>query len=189
MRRANDSNDDDDVDGGQGHMGGGDGEEDKKMKMKKRGRKAKPTTSSCLLESQSQSQSQITVDATKSDGGEGALVDERLLVLPLPQFRSLLKEKGSELSVREMDVLRRERRRLLNRSYQQRSRSRKAAKLVEADEVVEAHEQYAAQVRALATTHLAGSSCDQSPPVQAFLCALTQLEAHFAVGAGKCGEE
>ena len=114
--------------------------------------------------------------------GVNRAVDENVLVLPPVAFRSLLREKGEALTETEIDTLRKERRKALNRSYQQRSRSRKAALLAGADDMLDAHKQYAQEVKNLASLHFA-----DAPPLamKAFLEDLAQLDTSIRMMCGK----
>jgi len=96
---------------------------------------------------------------------------DSVLVLPPSSFRALVKSMP-ELSPEERRALGRDRRRALNRSYQQRSRQRKAAELDRAQHARDTLNVYASGVHELAHAHFGDAK-----NLAAFLESVKALEA------------
>jgi len=106
---------------------------------------------------------------TETPAADGSCV----LLLPPAEFEALVRA-SPEFSREQLQVLRRDRRRALNRAYQQKSRARRAGRLEAAPKVLSRTQQFALEVRQLAQHHV-GAFVEG----QQFMAALEELSANF----------
>jgi hypothetical protein len=106
---------------------------------------------------------------TETPAADGSCV----LLLPPAEFEALVRA-SPELSREQLQVLRRDRRRALNRAYQQKSRARRAGRLEAAPKVLSRTQQFALEVRQLAQRHV-GAFVEG----QQFIAALEELTANL----------
>lgn len=118
----------------------------------------------------------VATAAPPTSQSDEVLLDHEILELPPNAFRKLIKNMP-DLRVAELTAMRKERRKILNRKYQQQSRSRKAALITAAGEQQSTLQLFALQVRQLAHEHLSSDDAD----VCAFLVGLTELEQSHGV--------